>query len=239
MSRYPNNPNKKRYQNAPASGVEPKQPLKQPEAPSAVEPETVGLRTKTVAPFEGEPVQMREALTEPYNLNDTVMFRITSHGRLVYQSHYTNHGLLAPELRPDGAGLIGMPLWKMALIFGNDFYMGNTKQSIENNRIYFPGYNQSATPKMEVPTEPEATGLRTKTVAPFEEKLDELIATFANTIKTKAMELYRSGAIDPEAYGDDYRLPKILITAAAESEKGSLRPLHPEDKLTVANLRNF
>ena len=77
---------------------------------------------------------------EPFNINDTVMFRITDHGRLVYQQHYSNLGMLAPELRPDGAGLVGMQLWEMANIFGSDFYMGNTEQSIENNRIYFPGH---------------------------------------------------------------------------------------------------
>lgn len=77
---------------------------------------------------------------EPYNLNDMVMFRITDHGRLVYQRHYTDLGLIAPGLRPDGAALIGMQLWELALIFGADFYMGNTEQSIENNRIYFPGH---------------------------------------------------------------------------------------------------
>lgn len=73
----------------------------------------------------------------------------------------------------------------------------------------------------------------------FKEKFDELIKALEPYIKKKAKELLDSGAIDQQDYGDDSRLPKIILQAVLRDAAENFRPPHPLDKAAVDNLKYF
>jgi hypothetical protein len=70
-------------------------------------------------------------------------------------------------------------------------------------------------------------------------KVKELVKTLAADIEHEAIALSRTGAVDASEFDDDYRLPKILVTAAVESRKNGFRPLCTDDRKHVANLARF
>lgn len=70
-------------------------------------------------------------------------------------------------------------------------------------------------------------------------KIDDLAQQLAKLAQEKAMALFQSGAIDPTAYGDDYRLPRILMSSALAEVATSFRPNHPADLREVLNLQHF
>ena len=60
----------------------------------------------------------------------------------------------------------------------------------------------------------------------FDEKIDDLIGTFASILKTESNSLFNSGMIDAEKYEDNFVLPRIIFTAAVERQKNCLKPLY-------------
>ena len=72
----------------------------------------------------------------------------------------------------------------------------------------------------------------------FSEKLDELLKTFTTKAKEDAMRLYRCGGIDTESFGNDFWLPRILLTVALENAAKECRPGADYAK-TIENLRKF
>lgn len=71
-------------------------------------------------------------------------------------------------------------------------------------------------------------------------KVKELVENMAEAIKAKAMFLYESGAVNADDYSDDdYRLPKLLVTAAARDQADSYRPMDPALREELVNLEKF
>jgi len=70
-------------------------------------------------------------------------------------------------------------------------------------------------------------------------KIGELLVQHEAQVRETAEKLLRTGAVDVADYEDDYRLPKIILTAALADCSTMYRPLHDEDRQTVNNLRNF
>lgn len=73
----------------------------------------------------------------------------------------------------------------------------------------------------------------------FKEKLSELIGGLDPYLQKKAKGLIDSGAVDLKNYGDDHRLPKIVLQAALKDAAENFRPPHPLDKKEVENLLHF
>lgn len=69
--------------------------------------------------------------------------------------------------------------------------------------------------------------------------VSEMAESFSSLLKKEAMRLYDSGGVDPDQYGNTYRLPNILMSAALENLKSSYLSRDPKDRKTVANLRFF
>jgi len=73
-----------------------------------------------------------------------------------------------------------------------------------------------------------------------EAKINELIAAMAEELKVVCQRLYKSRGIDIKKYDpDEYVLAKILVTAAMEDCKGTLRPLFGEYREDLKNLQHF
>lgn len=71
-------------------------------------------------------------------------------------------------------------------------------------------------------------------------KIHELVESLAAMIKVEAEKLYRSGGVDVDAFSvDDYRLAKIVVTAAAHACADQYRPFNTEDRAIVRNLGHF
>jgi hypothetical protein len=52
-------------------------------------------------------------------------------------------------------------------------------------------------------------------------------------------QLLASGGVDLDSYGENFELPKIVLTAAMKRASGNLRPLTDHGKREVANLEKF
>ena len=78
-----------------------------------------------------------------------------------------------------------------------------------------------------------------QTKVQFEEKVDSMLPDLTQDIREEATRLFSSGALDTEAYDDDYILPKICLTVAIENQVYRRMPFHPDHKKEVANLRHF
>lgn len=73
----------------------------------------------------------------------------------------------------------------------------------------------------------------------FNKKFDELIEDLKPYIKKKSKELLDSGAIDLKSYGDDHRLPRIVLQAVLRKASVEFKTPHPLDKKEVENLLRF
>jgi len=73
----------------------------------------------------------------------------------------------------------------------------------------------------------------------FKRRAKELVARLSAKLEKEAERLYRCGGVDTESHGDDYGLPKIILTVAIENVAADFRPLYAEHKADVQNLRNF
>lgn len=73
----------------------------------------------------------------------------------------------------------------------------------------------------------------------FDAKYDELVDKFAANLKEEGRRLYKSGGIDPAAYSDNYRLPFIVLNAAAPFITSRYEPIMAGDKKAAKNLSHF
>jgi len=73
----------------------------------------------------------------------------------------------------------------------------------------------------------------------YTKKINELIRTASKDLRKLAQKAWASGAIDPPSYGDDYRLPKIVLHAALLSEAWQWESLSADDKADSKNLEHF
>jgi hypothetical protein len=75
--------------------------------------------------------------------------------------------------------------------------------------------------------------------AEFETKIYEMIGRLPEALKKECDRLWKSGAIDPEKFGDDYRLPKAILTVALENMACQWMPMSDDLRKDVKNLRHF
>lgn len=73
----------------------------------------------------------------------------------------------------------------------------------------------------------------------FAEKYEELIGKTIDNLKEEGLCLFRSGAVDPSSYENDYQLPKIILTVALEKMAREWSPHTDEGRRELANLRKF
>lgn len=73
----------------------------------------------------------------------------------------------------------------------------------------------------------------------FNKKFSELTESLKPYIQKKAKALIDSGAVDLKIYGDDFRLPKIILQAVLKDASENFRPPHPLDKKEVEDLSHF
>ncbi len=73
----------------------------------------------------------------------------------------------------------------------------------------------------------------------FKHRTRELLTRLSAKLEKETERLFRCGGVDTESHGDDYGLPKIILTAAIENVAADFRPLFAEHKADVENLRNF
>ncbi len=71
------------------------------------------------------------------------------------------------------------------------------------------------------------------------EKIKIMVREDQERIIERCGLLIKSGAVDVGAYGDDFRLPKIVLYATLLDLADSRRPLFPEDRREADNLRCF
>lgn len=70
-------------------------------------------------------------------------------------------------------------------------------------------------------------------------KCDEMILRHAVRLREACDRLIRSGGVNLEEYGDDYVLPKIILTAAIEAIAKDWELPYPEHRKVVKNLSHF
>ena len=71
-------------------------------------------------------------------------------------------------------------------------------------------------------------------------KISELVENLARSIQFDAERLGDCGAIDPGDFNpDEYVLAKLLVTAAARSNKDIYAPLYGQHKKDLKNLAHF
>ena len=73
----------------------------------------------------------------------------------------------------------------------------------------------------------------------FKEKIDGMIPDLIEGIRKECDKLFDSGGIDPKAYQNDWLLPKIILSVAIENQIWQYKPLSPEGKKEIANLKHF
>jgi hypothetical protein len=74
----------------------------------------------------------------------------------------------------------------------------------------------------------------------FISKVAELMDTTKVDALEKARSLYRSGAIDPDSYDDNFMLPKLFMTAYTDRIKDMWHPLHlSKTQEEIKNIKHF
>ena len=73
----------------------------------------------------------------------------------------------------------------------------------------------------------------------FEAKFKELARNVSKQAVKDANRLVRSGAVDMDDFGDDYRLPKIVLHAAFGNAVAGYRPLNEEDAVLSSDMMRF
>lgn len=70
-----------------------------------------------------------------------------------------------------------------------------------------------------------------------QQKLEELIAAYSAQLAVEAQRLYHFGGIDVDAFPvDEYRLAKVLLTAAIERTMHDYRPFSEDLREQIKNL---
>lgn len=70
-------------------------------------------------------------------------------------------------------------------------------------------------------------------------RIDELFLDVYPSLQKELKQLIRSGAVDLESADDNFRLPKILLSAALLRVAAQYEPLNPDDKKLMRNLKFF
>lgn len=73
----------------------------------------------------------------------------------------------------------------------------------------------------------------------FTQKLDSMLPDVSKAIRTEAIRLFKSGAVDPASHHDNYVLPKICLIMALDNTSIQYMPTSPSDKRDLANLKHF
>jgi hypothetical protein len=73
----------------------------------------------------------------------------------------------------------------------------------------------------------------------FLEKMEELLNSARANMRINAEKAFNSGALNPEAFEDNYILPKIVLVACLENEADQWRPQDKKHRREIANLRHF
>ena len=73
----------------------------------------------------------------------------------------------------------------------------------------------------------------------FAQKIDYMLPELIDCIKKDTLRLFDSGAVDTESYGNDFALPKIILTVSLENQAYQYMPFSPDYKKAVKNLRKF
>jgi hypothetical protein len=73
----------------------------------------------------------------------------------------------------------------------------------------------------------------------FLEKVREMLPELNELIMAKAQKVFKSGAIEPSDYEDNYLLPKIFISAMGREIERQYKPFMRQDVSTRNNLYNF
>jgi len=73
----------------------------------------------------------------------------------------------------------------------------------------------------------------------FLTKVDELSDRTAEDIRVRARKALKQGCVELDDWENDYRLPKIMLTAICNEMAWQWRPHTPEDKAEVENIKCF
>ena len=73
----------------------------------------------------------------------------------------------------------------------------------------------------------------------FKEKVERLAELHRQVVVHKALFLFQSGAINTDAYFEDFLLPKIILTSALEACKLEFYPLSDKARAEIENLNKF
>lgn len=71
------------------------------------------------------------------------------------------------------------------------------------------------------------------------QKIDELLTTNTVEIRKRIEKVLASSCLSLECWEDDYRLPKILMSAVCEEMAFQWYPLNDQDKEELQNIRHF
>lgn len=75
--------------------------------------------------------------------------------------------------------------------------------------------------------------------ARFTAKVDSMMPDLIEGIRKECSRLYDSGGVDTTSYGDDYKLPKTILTVAIENQIRQYSPPWDKEKKLVKNLGHF
>lgn len=72
------------------------------------------------------------------------------------------------------------------------------------------------------------------------DKIDKMIAEYyPHKLREECARLLESGGVDLEAYENDFRLPKIVLSTALKNEAWQFKPHTKEDQKAAKNLEVF
>jgi len=77
------------------------------------------------------------------------------------------------------------------------------------------------------------------TESQFSANLQALLTKLTPRLLDEALRLYRSGAVDTEAYGNDYVLPRLILTVAIDNVASYYSPKATAALAEMRNLRRF
>lgn len=70
-------------------------------------------------------------------------------------------------------------------------------------------------------------------------KVEEMINDDKGWLLKKCKSLLNSGGVDPDDFGDDFRLPRILYYAALGDLRDNRKSLHPSDLKIAKDLSHY
>lgn len=73
----------------------------------------------------------------------------------------------------------------------------------------------------------------------FDKQLNKLTREVVRVVGEECQRLLKSGAVDLEAYQNDFMLPKIILSVALKNAAYHFTPLSPEWQKEMKNLMHF